>query len=86
MTLTATLILQTAWEKGFAAGLPQGQNLFDEAIEKMWVRQWLFYANSTRFAAAMAGADYGVFAEGRWWMAENVQQMHDWLKLRLKKN
>jgi len=86
MTLTATLILQEAWESGFAAGLPQGQNLFDEAIEKMWVRQWLFYANSTRFAAAMAGADYGVFAEGRWWMAENVQQMHDWLKFRLKKN
>jgi hypothetical protein len=46
----------------------------------MWVEQWLFYANSTRFASAMGGADYGVFAEGRWYMSKNIQQMADWLR------
>ncbi len=50
----------------------------------MWVEQWLFFANSTRFASAMAGADYGVFANGRWYMSKNLQQMSDWLKFKLK--
>ncbi len=48
----------------------------------MWVEQWLFYANATRLASAMAGADYGVFADGRWFMSKNIQDMFDWLKLR----
>ena len=82
MTLTATKILSTCWEKGYAQGLPQGADIFDEAIEKMWVEQWLFYANSTRFASAMAGADYGAFANGRWYMAKNIQDMLDWVKIR----
>jgi hypothetical protein len=82
MTLTATQILSTCWEKGYAQGLPQGADIFDEAIEKMWVEQWLFYANSTRFASAMAGADYGTFANGRWYMSKNIQDMLDWLKIR----
>ena len=59
-------------------------SLFNEAIEKKWTEQWLFYANSTRFAAAMSGADYGVFANGRWAMAKNLQEMLDWLKFKLK--
>jgi len=83
MTLTATKILLTAWEKGLAKGLAQKDSPFNEAIEKKWIEQWLFYANSTRFASAMAGADYGVFANGRWHLSKNIQEMLDWLKLRL---
>ena len=85
MTLTATKILLTAWEKGLAKGLAQKESPFNEAIEKKWVEQWLFYANSTRFASAMAGADYGVFANGRWGLSKNIQEMVDWLEIRLQK-
>ncbi len=81
-TLAATQILLEAWNKGVAKGLPS--SIFDEAIEKMWVEQWLFYANSTRFAAAMGGADYGAFANGRWYLNKNLQQMSDWLKFLLE--
>jgi hydroxylamine dehydrogenase len=83
MTLTATKILLTAWEKGAAKGLAQKDSLFNEAIEKKWVEQWLFFANSTRYASAMAGADYGVFANGRWYLNKNVQEMLDWLEFKL---
>jgi hydroxylamine dehydrogenase len=83
MTLTATKIMLSAWERGFAKGLAQKDSPFDEAIEKMWVEQWLFYANTTRLASAMTGADYGVFANGRWSMSKNIQDMFDWLKLRV---
>jgi hypothetical protein len=50
----------------------------------MWVEHWLFYANSIRFASAMAGADYGAFANGRWYMTKNLQMMVDWLKSKSK--
>jgi hypothetical protein len=86
MTLTATKILLTAWEKGAAKGPAQKDSLFNEAIEKKWVEQWLFFANSTRFASAMAGADYGVFANGRWYMSKNIQEMLDWLEFKLQKS
>nr|MBN2277364.1 hydroxylamine oxidase [candidate division Zixibacteria bacterium] len=87
MTWQATDLMTTIWTEGLALGLPQGSIIFDEAIEKQWTEQWLFYVNSTRFAAAMMGADYGVFANGRWYMAKNVREMRDWLELhnRLKK-
>ena len=84
MTLTATRILLTAWEKGVARGLSQKASIFDETIEKMWVEQWLFYANTTRFASAMAGADYGAFANGRWYLSKNIQKMVDWLELKTR--
>jgi len=32
----------------------------------------------------MAGADYGVFAKGRWYMSRNIQEMADWLEFKLK--
>ncbi len=83
MTRTATRILLTAWEKGAAEGLAQNDSIFNEAIEKKWVEQWLFFANSTRFASAMMGADYGVFANGRWYMSKNIQEMIDWLAFKL---
>jgi hypothetical protein len=84
MTLTATKILLTAWEKGVAKGLTQKDSPFNEAIEKKWVEQWLFYANSTRLASAMMGADYGVFANGRWYLSKNIQEMLDWLEFKLR--
>ncbi len=77
MTLTATQILVKAWKEGLA---DNKTNFFDEQIEKEWVEQWLFFANSTRFASAMMGADYGVFANGRWYLSKNIQDMLDRLK------
>jgi hydroxylamine dehydrogenase len=74
-TLAATQLLQQAWDEGYA----NGANPFDEPIEKMWTAQWLFHANSTRLASAMAGADYGVFAGGRWDLARNLREMQEWL-------
>jgi hypothetical protein len=85
MTLAATNILLAAWEKGVAKGLAQKDSIFNEPIEKMWVEQWLFFANSTRFASAMAGADYGVFANGRWHQSRNIRRMHEWLDLALQR-
>ena len=79
MTRVSTDIVLAAWKKGLAKGLDKKESIFNEAIERMWVEQWLFYANSTRFASAMGGADYGVFADGRWYMSKNIQQMADWL-------
>jgi len=44
MTATATNVMLDAWQKG----IEDRSNPFDEPIEQMWVRQWLFYANSVR--------------------------------------
>lgn len=85
MTRTATDILALAWKRGLAKGPGQKDSIFNEGIEKKWVEQWLFYANSTRFATAMAGADYGVFANGRWYLAKNIQDMLDWMELKGEK-
>jgi hydroxylamine dehydrogenase len=85
MTLTPTRVLLGAWEKGAAKGPSDKDSLFNEALEKKWVEQWLFYANSTRFSSAMVGADYGVFANGRWYMSKNIQDMVDWLHFKVKK-
>jgi len=85
MTLTATQILLSAWGAGIARGPAQKDSIFNEAIEKMWVEQWLFYANSTRLASAMAGADYGVFANGRWYLSKNIQEMLDWTRFHQRK-
>jgi hypothetical protein len=76
-TLTATEILLHAWELGLAEGPAQQGSPFDEWLEKLWVEQWLFYANSTRFASAMAGADYGSFANGRWFLNRNIMEMYN---------
>jgi hydroxylamine dehydrogenase len=84
MTLTATKVLLAAWEKGAAKGLSEKDSIFNEAIEKKWVEQWLFYANSTRYSSAMIGADYGVFANGRWYMSKNIQEMVDRLHFKMK--
>ena len=84
MTVTATQIMLEAWRRGAAKGLPENDSIFNEALEKKWVEQWLFYANSTRYSSAMGGADYGVFAGGRWQMSKNIQEMSDLLRLKEK--
>lgn len=73
MTLTATKILLRAWDQKLA----DRTNPFDEAIEKQWTEQWLFFGNSTRLSSAMMGTDYGVFDNGRWFMAKTIQEMLD---------
>jgi hypothetical protein len=77
MTLTATKVLLSAWEKGMAKGLVQEDSIFNETIERRWVEQWLFFANSTRYASAMLGGDYGVFDHGRWYLSRNILEMAD---------
>jgi hydroxylamine dehydrogenase len=84
MTLASTQVLMDAWAKGAARGLDKNDSIFNEGIEKKWIEEWLFYANSTRFAAAMSGADYGAFANGRYYLSKNIQDMIEWLKLRVK--
>lgn len=81
LTRTATQMLQTAWAKGLAKGLDQRDSLFNEPIELLWVEQWLFHANSVRFAAAMMGADHGVFAGGRWQLTKGLREMEEKLQL-----
>lgn len=77
MTVQATELLLEAWKRGLASNR---DSLFNEIIENLWVEQWLFYANSVRFASAMGGADYGVFDNGRWNLSRNIQKMSDWIK------
>lgn len=76
-TRTATQLLQAAWAKGLAKGPAQGGGLFDEPLERAWAEQWLFFANSTRLASAMMGADYGTFAGGRWQMARGLRELEE---------
>ena len=74
MTLASTRLLLEAWNKG----LEDKSNPFDEQIEKMWIRQWLFYGNSIRYASAMSGApDYAAFKNGWWDLSENLVRMRD---------
>jgi len=82
LTLTATKLILRAWEKGVVKGLDQESSPFDEALERKWVESWLFYANSTRYASAMAGADYGVFARGRWYLGKTLREMKDWIEVK----
>lgn len=85
MVLASTLLLVDAWKNNLAEGLPQGKNPFDEAIEQMWIRQWLFYGNSIKYASAMTGApDYAAFKNGWWSLTENLQQIKDWIEFKKK--
>jgi hydroxylamine dehydrogenase len=80
MTKAATQIVEEAWRKH----VENQANPFDESIEKMWVEQWLFYANTMRYSAAMTGApDYQAFNHGWWDMQKNIQGMKDMLDIKL---
>jgi hypothetical protein len=83
MTLASTKLMQKGWASGVAKGLAQQDSIFNEAIEKKWMEQWLFFGNSTRMSSAMLGTDYGVFDGGRWNMSKNVQELHDAVKMKV---
>ena len=87
--LTTTKIMANIWEQDYATGVGRGGNPFDEFIEKTWSDGWLFFGNSIRFSSAMAcGGDYGVFAQGRYYLSRNIREMIEWLEQRntLKNN
>ncbi len=72
MVAASTNLLAEAWKEKLA----DNTNPFDEAIEQMWVQQWLFYANSVRYASAMSGPDYAAFKNGWWYLTKNLNDMH----------
>ena len=58
---------------------------FNPAINKRWFKTWLFYANTIRFASSMGGGgDYTVFADGRYQMSQNLDELNEWLRLNRK--
>ncbi|MEJ5349790.1 MAG: multiheme c-type cytochrome [Desulfosoma sp.] len=77
MTKTATDIMVHAWKNQRVQGPPD--NPFDEPLERRWVEQWLFFANSIRFSSAMMGADYSVFDNGRWFQSKGLREM-EWME------
>ncbi|RMD55176.1 MAG: hydroxylamine oxidase, partial [Nitrospirae bacterium] len=53
-------------------------------IELLWVKQWLFYANTVRYASAMTGAfDFTGFNRGWWDLTHNLQKMKDLIELKM---
>ncbi|MGD2295703.1 MAG: multiheme c-type cytochrome, partial [Candidatus Aminicenantes bacterium] len=73
MVWAATELMLEVW----ANDLEEMANPFNETIETSWVEQWLFYANSVRYAAAMMGPDYAAFKNGWWKLTKNLQDMRD---------
>jgi hypothetical protein len=69
--LEATELLANAWELGVA----DPANPFDDALEHVWIQQWLFYANSIRYSAAMGGPDHASFKNGWWNIAVAREKM-----------
>jgi hypothetical protein len=47
----------------------------------MWVKQWLFYANSVRYGSAMGGPDYATFGHGWWDLTHNLEEMRHLIAL-----
>jgi hydroxylamine dehydrogenase len=78
MVFAATQLMQKGWELGLA----DTKNPFDESLERKWVSQWLFYANSLRYSAAMGGPDYAAFKYGWWDLTKNVQEMKTAIELK----
>jgi hydroxylamine dehydrogenase len=81
LVLTATELVSEAWEKGYAKGIEKKGSPFDEFIERRWSDIWLMHANHMRFVSAMAGGgDYGVFADGRYYLTNALLDMQSWLE------
>lgn len=78
---TATEMLQDAYN----TKLIDPRNPFDEVIEYYWVNQWLFYANSVRYATAMSGPDYAGFKNGWYYLTNNIRLMQKQIELSKKK-
>ena len=80
---TATRLMLSIWDKGYAQDLAAGGSIFDEYIERRWSDAWLLYANNVRFVSAMAGGgDYGVFEDGRYHLTKTLMEMQDWMHAR----
>jgi hypothetical protein len=71
MVATSTNLLVEAWKKGLA----NKKNPFDEKIEHLWIKEWLFYGNSVRYGSAMGGPDYTAFKNGWWDLTSNLEIM-----------
>jgi cytochrome c553 len=75
LVMTSTKLMQQAWNEKVV----DQSNPFDEKLEKMWVQQWLFYANSLRYATAMMGPDFSTFKNGLWYLNKNLVEMKELL-------
>jgi hypothetical protein len=75
MTRSATELMQRAWDLGLA----DKSNPFDEPIERQWMKQWLYYANSIRLSSAMAGPDYASFQTGWFDLTTHLREMQEWI-------
>jgi hypothetical protein len=73
MVATSTNIMADAWKKGLA----NKKNPFDEKIEHLWIKEWLFYGNSVRYGSAMSGPDYTAFKNGWWDLTNNLEKMRN---------
>jgi hydroxylamine dehydrogenase len=78
MVKRSTLLLMGAWNDKLA----DKTNPFDEGIEQKWTSQWLFYANSLRFAGAMMGYDHAAFHYGWWNLSTNLQDLAEAIRLK----
>ena len=80
---TATQLMLSVWDKGYAQGPAAAGSIFDEYIERRWSDAWLLYANNIRFVSAMAGGgDYGVFEDGRYHLTKAIMELQDWQQTR----
>jgi hydroxylamine dehydrogenase len=78
MVATTTKLMGSAWE----GGLAKKDNPFDEGLERKWIDQWLFYANSVRYGSAMGGPDYSAFKNGWYYLTRNLRDMKDMIDLK----
>ncbi len=72
ITKTSTELVSLAWQNE----LENPTNPFDEPIEQDWVKSWLLYSNSIRYAAAMSGPDYAGFKNGWYDLSNCIQQIY----------
>jgi len=78
MTRSATELMQKAWDQGLA----DKTNPFDEPIERQWMKQWMFYANSIRLGSAMMSSDNTTFQTGWFDLTTGLRQMQEWIDSR----
>lgn len=78
MVLSSTRLMVNGWNEG----LEDRANPFDETIEQLWVKQWLFHANCVRYAYAMGGPDYATFKNGWWDLTHTHEQMRTFIDLK----
>jgi hypothetical protein len=80
MTRAATDLMSKAWNLGLA----DPSNPFDEPIERLWMKQWLYYANSIRLGSAMGGPDSASFGNGWFDLTTHLREMGDWVNTKAK--